>query len=77
MSNSALLALLRTATPSQREAITSNKPFIVVSAGAGTGKTSTLAWRFAWLVATGEAKCDQILTVTYTEKAALEMALRI
>ncbi|HOA76871.1 MAG TPA: UvrD-helicase domain-containing protein [Thermosynergistes sp.] len=77
MSNSALLALLRDATPSQREAITSNKPFIVVSAGAGTGKTSTLAWRFAWLVATGEAKCDQILTVTYTEKAALEMALRI
>lgn len=77
MSNSALLALLRTATPSQREAITSNKSFIVVTAGAGTGKTSTLAWRFAWLVATGEAKCDQILTVTYTEKAALEMALRI
>ncbi len=77
MSNSALLALLRDATSSQREAITSNKPFIAVSAGAGTGKTSTLAWRFAWLVATGEAKCDQILTVTYTEKAALEMALRI
>lgn len=77
MSNSALLALLRDATPSQREAITSNKSFIVVTAGAGTGKTSTLAWRFAWLVATGEAKCDQILTVTYTEKAALEMALRI
>ncbi len=77
MSNSGLLALLRTATSSQREAITSNKPFIAVSAGAGTGKTSTLAWRFAWLVATGEAKCDQILTVTYTEKAALEMASRI
>ncbi len=65
------------ARPPQKEAVTASAPLVVVSAGAGTGKTRTLAWRFAWLVATGRARFDQILTLTFTEKAALEMRQRI
>ena len=37
-------------TEAQVEALTSGKPLTVVSAGAGTGKTQTLAQRFAWPV---------------------------
>jgi ATP-dependent exoDNAse (exonuclease V) beta subunit len=65
------------ARPPQREAVTAREPLVVVSAGAGTGKTRTLAWRFAWLVATGQAEFSEILTLTFTEKATLEMRQRI
>jgi ATP-dependent exoDNAse (exonuclease V) beta subunit len=65
------------ARPPQREAVTAPEPLVVVSAGAGTGKTRTLAWRFAWLVATAQAEFSEILTLTFTEKAALEMRQRI
>jgi len=63
--------------PGQKEAITATEPLVVVSAGAGTGKTWTLAWRFIWAVATGRASVKQILTLTFTEKAAREMKERI
>ncbi len=65
------------ARPPQKEAVTAREPLVVVSAGAGTGKTRTLAWRFAWLVATERAEFSEILTLTFTEKAALEMRQRI
>lgn len=62
----------------QARAITSSEPLVVVSAGAGTGKTQTLATRFAWLLATDPAcRVEQILTLTFTEKAAREMQERI
>ncbi len=61
----------------QMEAITAQEPLVVVSAGAGTGKTWTLAWRFLWAVATGRARSGEILTLTFTDKAATEMADRI
>ncbi len=61
----------------QAEAITAEEPTVVVSAGAGTGKTWTLAWRFLWAVATGRARATEILTLTFTDKAANEMADRI
>jgi len=65
-------------TSEQIEAITSDKPLTVVSAGAGTGKTYTLAQRFAWLLsADKDCAVDQILVLTFTEKAALEMQERI
>ncbi|MDR3354329.1 MAG: UvrD-helicase domain-containing protein, partial [Synergistaceae bacterium] len=75
---SGLLRLLKDARPEQREAITSSAPLIVVSAGAGTGKTHTLARRFAWLLAS-DPTCgvDQILTLTFTQLAAEEMRERI
>ncbi|MDR2780030.1 MAG: UvrD-helicase domain-containing protein, partial [Synergistaceae bacterium] len=62
----------------QRLAIRSLAPVTVVSASAGTGKTRTLANRFAWLLATDpECGVDQILTLTFTNAAASEMRDRI
>lgn len=55
----------------------SNTKNIVVSAGAGSGKTQVLATRFAWLVVTGKASVSEILTLTFTKKAAAKMYERI
>ena len=49
----------------------------VVTAGAGSGKTTVLAYRFLRLVLDEFAKCDEILTLTFTKKAANEMYERI
>ena len=49
----------------------------VIAAGAGSGKTQVLATRFAWLVMTRQASVDQILTLTFTNKAAAQMYQRI
>lgn len=70
--------LLEEARPEQREAVTAGEPIVVVGAGAGTGKTKTLAWRFLWaLLAFPETRVENILTLTFTEKAAREMRERI
>lgn len=62
--------------PGQLRAVLSEEPLTVVSAGAGTGKTWTLAWRFVWTALT-RAKTNEILTLTFTDKAAGEMRERI
>jgi ATP-dependent helicase/nuclease subunit A len=49
----------------------------VVAAGAGSGKTKTLAARYAWLVMEKMLKVDEILTLTFTNKAVNEMYVRI
>src|SRR5690554_504607 len=49
----------------------------VVSAGAGSGKTTVLSYRFLRLVLQRKAKVDEILTLTFTRKAASEMHQRI
>lgn len=49
----------------------------VVSAGAGSGKTTVLSYRFLRLVMDGLAEPEEILTLTFTRKAALEMLTRI
>lgn len=65
-------------TDAQTEALMSDKYLTVVSAGAGTGKTQTLAQRFAWLLASDpECRADEILVLTFTKKAAAEMRDRI
>ncbi|MGB4778058.1 UvrD-helicase domain-containing protein, partial [Microbacterium sp.] len=51
-------------------------PALVV-AGAGSGKTETMAGRVVWLVATGAVRRDEILGLTFTRKAAGELADRI
>ncbi len=70
--------LLAEARPEQKAAVTAGEPIVVVGAGAGTGKTKTLAWRFLWaLLAFPETRVENILTLTFTEKAAREMRERI
>jgi len=49
----------------------------VVSAGAGSGKTKVLASRYAWLVIEKKLKPEEILTLTFTNKAVSEMYSRI
>jgi ATP-dependent helicase/nuclease subunit A len=64
-------------TDSQRDAIRELDQNISISAGAGSGKTEVLVSRFCRIVEQGLASVDEILTVTFTEKAAKEMKQRI
>lgn len=64
-------------TVSQQQAVDTLDRTVSVSAGAGSGKTEVLVQRFCSIVATQGADVDEILTVTFTEKAAKEMKQRI
>ncbi len=59
----------------QREAVTHGAGPLLVVAGAGTGKTRTLACRVAWLIESGVPP-DRILLLTFTRRAAAEMIHR-
>lgn len=66
-----------TPTPEQTEAIGHDGDTLVLRASAGTGKTATLVLRYLRHVREDGLRPDQILTLTFTRKAAAEMKLRI
>ncbi|WP_240744523.1 ATP-dependent DNA helicase [Microbacterium sp. PF5] len=68
---------LPTPTPAQQEVIEAPLEPALVVAGAGSGKTETMSARVVWLVATGRVRRDEILGLTFTRKAAGELAERI
>src|SRR5438034_4390468 len=61
----------------QREAVTHDAGPLLIIAGAGTGKTTVITRRIAWLIAQKKARPEEILALTFTDKAAAEMEERV
>ncbi|WP_154697199.1 ATP-dependent DNA helicase [Lentzea guizhouensis] len=64
-------------TPEQAEVIAAPAQPALVIAGAGAGKTETMAARVVWLVANGLVEPDRVLGLTFTRKAARQLAERV
>ncbi|MFZ3054819.1 MAG: UvrD-helicase domain-containing protein [Minisyncoccales bacterium] len=69
--------LLSKLNKEQEEAVTFDKGPLLIVAGAGTGKTTVLTHRIAYLIKEKGIKSEEILAVTFTEKAAREMGERV
>jgi DNA helicase II / ATP-dependent DNA helicase PcrA len=70
-------ALLRDLDPEQLEAVKIVGGPLAIHAGAGSGKTRVISRRTAYSIATGAVPADQVLVVTFTDKAATEMVERL
>ncbi len=68
---------LRKLNKEQKRAVTHSGGPLLIVAGAGTGKTTVITQRIAYLIDRGKAKPEEILGVTFTEKAAEEMEERV
>jgi len=69
--------LLHDLNPEQRSAVEHDRGPLLIIAGAGTGKTMVITRRIAHLVMTKKARPEEILALTFTDKAADEMEERV
>ena len=69
--------LLHGLNEEQLAAVTHDGGPLMILAGAGTGKTTVITQRIAWLIEQQKAKPDEVLALTFTEKAASEMEERV
>ena len=70
-------ALLADLDPEQLDAVEATTGPVVIHAGAGSGKTRVISRRTAYAIATEVVAADQVLVVTFTDKAATEMVARL
>ena len=70
-------ALLAGLNRDQLRAVTHGDGPLLIVAGAGTGKTQVITRRIAWLIAHKKVRPSEILALTFTDKAAAEMSLRV
>ena len=68
---------LKTLNDEQKKAVTHDGGPLLIVAGAGTGKTTAITQRIGWLVEQEKCKPDEILALTFTDKAASEMEERV
>jgi DNA helicase II / ATP-dependent DNA helicase PcrA len=71
------MPLLHNLNPEQLAAVTLPEAHALILAGAGSGKTRVLTTRIAWLLQTGQISPGGVMAVTFTNKAAKEMLLRL
>jgi ATP-dependent DNA helicase UvrD/PcrA len=69
--------ILKDLTEAQRAAVTHEIGPLLIIAGAGTGKTTVITHRIAYLIATRKARPSEVLALTFTDKAAAEMEERV